>query len=100
MISRSESLPITIETSTLLISPLVTHHSSRAKLCSATALEGCPSFQQSDWRPEKKFCYELLFQSPRRNILPVMCALKTNLPASLIRPPDRCIQITSPCRHS
>src|ERR1017187_1673973 len=110
MISRSESLPITIETSGLLIAPslkvFLPCHPER-RICFANAKQTGVEGSLLPWRGlrfRKEFPRRtrprLLLQRPPRNILAVMRPVKTNLRASFVSAPDRRFQVTRPRRHS
>src|SRR5450631_3670389 len=108
MISRSESLPITIETSGLLIAPslkvfLPCHPEDLLREHEANRSRRIP-FAWRGLRFRKEFPRRtrprLLLQRPPRNILAVMRPIKTNLRASFVSAPDGRLQVPRPRRHS
>src|SRR5450631_1443988 len=110
MISRSESLPITIETSGLLIAPslkvFLPCHPER-RICFANAKQTGVEGSLLPWRGlrfRKEFPRRtrprLLLQRPPRNILAVMRPVKTNLRASFVSAPDCRLQVPRPRSYS
>src|ERR1700680_998522 len=115
IISRSESLPITIETSGLLMnirsskhrslvsdlsapvtSPTIVILSRAQRLCALLERPGCSPLGSHG----RNKAFALLLQRPSRNIFAVMCPVEADFRAGVISSPHRNLQLRRPCTHT
>src|ERR1700732_585378 len=114
IISRSESLPITMETSGLLMNIRSSKHRYGVLICPLLSLRHhCQSerSEESRYPLEQQGCspfgsntrnqvFALFLQRSGRNIFAVMCSIEADFRARVIGAPHRTLQLRRPCTHT